>query len=399
MTRFVPTDLSTGTDVRKAVRDTRIPDALMGVLLTFDGIVMPGLGFAPSLFGVAGLAVISFTRHPVRPLGRYRFVAAWLGVLVVYLWYVSAFSAHTEFASDWTKRLVRIAFVLIVAIMIAVGRIDVPSLLRGVIFGLIVNVPAFLLGLTPRAYGDLLTGWLGDKNKAGMFYATIGVLAMWQARGRVSRLVLVLLFAVCIWFTGSRTSITAFALGTLWTWLLARRPSLVRLAGGLGAVQLLNYVEANFAQSGQFADRSGSDLLRGRIAEVVATKLAASPPQGLGLGEAYVTLQGSNWYFHDSYATLRVEGGWFYLITVVTLTVLFGMRPMGSSRSEYEGMVAQGATIAILVCATKLGEVFLTIPWALTFGVALNYVLKVQNGEAEEEAPSAADEHFTEASP
>ena len=80
-----------------------------------------------------------------------------------------------------------------------------------------------------------------------------------------------------MWLTESRTSMTAYAAGLLWVFVLAKRPALVR---GLGAFLLwlsVTYLESNFARAGVFENRWGSDLLRGRIDAAAAIKVAAAP--------------------------------------------------------------------------------------------------------------------------
>lgn len=377
--------------LRRAAKDTHGLEFVLGMLLIAEGIGTPGLTFPFSLVGLALLIVYGLSRRPVRTFGPTGWVPWLLACVMIYLAFLSSTTPATQYASDWLKRWVRMCAVVITAVLVATERIHVASVLRGLTVALLLNIPAYYLHLTPDFYPGSLTGFLGDKNKAGMFYAVSGVLLLWQARERFSRVVMTLVFAVPVYLTGSRTSLVAYFLGVAWTWVAARRPMPVRWALALGAYFLVNFVEANFSQVGQYADRVGSDLLRARIGVAVAEKVAASPPQGVGLGEAYVFMDGEVWFFHDAFATLRVEGGYFTLAAIVLVTVWIGLRPFKNYRPAYQGMVTQGATLTILLCGTKLGEVFLTIPWALVLGVGLNYILK---GEPQSERAGADVDGF-----
>lgn len=358
------------------VGTTRMLEAGLAALLVVDGVPIPGLGFPFSLLGVAGLSLLGFTRRPVLQFGRTNWVLWAFGLLLVYISVVSYVTPDSYYAADWTRRIIRIAAVLALVIMLAEGRLHLPSILKGLMLALFVNAAAFYAGITPDAYGGALTGWLGDKNKAGLTYAAVGVLVLSQARSRWGQAFLVLTSLGFIWLSGSRTSITAYAFGVLWLALVATRPAWVRWLAAGGIVLTLPWIEENFAQAGDFANRWGSDLLRGRIDAAVADKLAVTPPQGLGLGEAYVVIDQRTWYFHNSFDTLQVEGGWLWLVGIVAITVFFGLRPFSATDRGLQSRYAQAATVVVLICAWKLGEVMLTNVWGLALGIALNQVLR-----------------------
>lgn len=371
--------LSVADDITGSVGSTRLLEMALAALLVIDGVPIPGLGFPFSLLGVAGLSLVAFTRRPTLPLGRTTWLLWAFGLLLMYVSAVSVLTPDSYYAADWTRRLIRIISVLTLVIMLAEGRLHLPSILKGVTFALFVNAGAFYAGITPDAYGGALTGWLGDKNKAGLTYAAIGVLALSQTRSRWTRGFLILSTFMFTWLTGSRTSISAYAFGLLWFGLVAARPAWMRWLAAGGVALALPYLQSTFARVGQFADREGSDMLRSRIDAAVADKLAVTPPQGLGLGEAYVVIDRSTWYFHNSFDTLRVEGGWPWLIGIVAITVWFGLRPFSPAGREMQSRVAQGATVVVLICAWKLGEVLLTNVWGLVLGIALNQVLRERN--------------------
>jgi hypothetical protein len=370
------------------VQKTRIPEFLLGIMLTFDGLALPVWKFPVSLIALALLALLALQRQARLTIGGASWVPTMLTLALIYVATVSAMSHPTSISSDWTRRAVRISFVMIFVMMLATERLHLGSLLKGLTFGLIANVFAFKLHLTSDDYQGALTGWVGDKNKAGMYYAVVGLLLLWQMRTRTARIVWSALVMVPLWMTESRTSMTAYACGLIWVWVISRRPVLIRWLAAGGVILVVNFIESNFAQVGQFAERSGSDILRLRIQAATDLKLASAPFWGMGLGEAYVPIGSDNFFFHDSVATLRVEGGWPYFVVIVGVTLIVALRPLKSHKPAYQGMVTQGGAITLLICAWKLGEVFLTIPWAVLMGVAFNYVLK---GEPESDTEGVLD--------
>jgi len=355
-----------------------------------DGVEIPGLQFPVSMIGLGLMVLVAFARKPTHKLGIYWWVPWALFLLLLWAVLVSVLASPTELAASWPRRSVRIAAVILFALVLATGRIHIPSVLKALALGLCANAVAFYSGLTPDYYGGLLTGWLGDKNKAGLYYSVVGILFLLTVRRFSLRLASVLITAGLLWLTGSRTSMSAYAFGLLWLGLASRlSPPLRWLAAG-ATIASVTYLEENFAQAGVFESRWGSDLLRGRIDAAAVEKLASAPPQGMGLGEAYVMIEGKAWYFHDSYATLLVEGGWPYAFGMVFLTALVGIRPFLSvGTPDFNSRVSQAATVVLLICAWKLGEVFLTIPWALCFGVALRQMLDPINrkGKVDERSP------------
>lgn len=363
-------------DMAGEIGSSRVLEMALAALLVVDGVPIPGLGFPFSLVGVAGLSLLGFTRRPTLAWGRTGGLLWAFGFLLLYISAVSILTPSSYYAADWIRRFIRIVAVLALVIMLAEGRLHLPSILKGITLALFVNAAAFYAGLASDTYGGALTGWLGDKNKAGLVYATVGVLMLSQARSRWTRGFLVLSTFTFVWLTESRTAFSAYGFGVMWVLLVATRPAWLRWLAAGGVLLALPYLEENFARMGSFANRVGSDLLRGRIDAAVADKLAVTPPQGLGLGEAYVVIDQHTWYFHNSFHTLRVEGGWLWMIGIVAITVWFGLRPFSTTGRGMQSRVAQGATVVVLICAWKLGEVLLTNVWGLVLGIAVNQVLR-----------------------
>ena len=263
------------------------------------------------------------------------------------------------------RRAIRMAVVLLLALQIAQKRIDIRSLIFGVAAGLIFNLIGFYAGVAPNNYGGTLTGWLNDKNQSGLYYAIFGFLFVAMVRKTSHRIVALVVTSGMLWLTGSRTSLAAYALAVLWLYFSHR----LNLFGKAVLAWLLylavNYFEDNFAHAGAFADRLGSDLLRERIDETMYRMIDVVPWYGGGLGTAQVWLQNRYFYFHNSYMTLVQEAGWLYMIVIVGL--------MKQPRAQ-RIVIAEAAMVIIIITSQRLGEVILTVPWAIVVGLALLYL-------------------------
>lgn len=270
------------------------------------------------------------------------------------------------------RRAVRMAVVVLLALQIAQKKIDIRSLLFGVAFGLLVNVIGFYAGIAPDNYGGTLTGWLNDKNQSGLYYALFGFLFVAMVRKTSHRIAAIAVTAGMLWLTGSRTSLAAYAFAILWLYFSYR----LNLFGKAVLAYLfylgVNYLEDNFARAGAFADRLGSDLLRQRIDEEMYRMIDVVPWYGGGLGTAQVPLQDRYFYFHNSYMTLVQEAGWAYMVVVVGLMVAatFFWKQARTQRI----VIAEAAMVIILIASQRLGEVILTVPWAIVVGLALLYL-------------------------
>lgn len=274
--------------------------------------------------------------------------------------------------TPWGQRILRFSLILGMAAVIAQRRIDIRSLILGLVIGSIVNVPAFYAGLTPNEYPPYLTGWYGDKNVAGMYYAALGILGLFVFSRRWAGGWLAL-SSVFLFLTGSRTSMSAFVLAALWLALRNRVSPVMRLIlTGVG-VWLLVYVENTFARIGVFADRVDTDWFRGQIEQAMADKVAATPWYGGGLNEGYVILGGvRRAWFHDAYLQAFVEGGYVFLGATLIAFAIVGLG-LFSSRLKVgrELLVAEAAVVVVLVCAWKIGEGFMTTIAFIVLGVVI----------------------------
>lgn len=354
-------------------------DALLGSVVLV-ALPVPGTGGAVTVgnLALAGLLALASLRRPGPQARRLVPVVVAVVALLGYLAVVSLAGAD-ESLSGWERRWLRLGAVLAAVLALAGGRLHLPSVVRGAAAGLVVNALAFYGGVAPARYGDYLSGFLLDKNVTGFACAVVGVLAMGLAPSQLWRATLVAGFGAMVWATGSRTAIAAFAIGVVWFYARPRLGVLPRLTLAAAAWAGLRFVAKDYAQVGEFASRAGSDWFRARIDALSQAKLDAAPARGLGLGEAYVTMDGATWFFHNSYLTLLVEGGWVFLGAMLILHVWFGIRPFAPGRPPSAFAAAgEAANIVVLVCAQRLGEVFGTTPAALALAAGLSGYLAVR---------------------
>lgn len=350
---------------------TRILDALFGALTMFRTLPgFPGGVPANDVFGIIFIGVL-MTRRPTRTLGKAELLPGLCLLLGVYLVLVSM-------ANDvpWLRRLVHLTVIASLAFLVGQGRASIPSLLRGACTALVLNAVLFYAGLAPDSYGGVLTGYLADKNLAALVIGLIGTITAGFVR-RSYVLPIMALTSGGVWLTGSRTTLAALLVAWLWVLLRPKMTFLsFRLAFGAAAIGLVTTLENSFSQVGVFANRAGSDLLRERINEAVASKLSTTPWYGGGLGTATVEVQDSTWFFHNSYNGLQQEGGWPFLIVIVAVVVWLGLRPARRQIDDLGELFVEAGTIVLLICAWKLGEVFLATTTYVLLGSALYLYLK-----------------------
>lgn len=340
-------------------------DALLFGLFVLDRVAVGPVPGGVVLTLVIGL--LGFYRAPKLRMSGLPVLAGCYAALLVYLAVVSQ-----DAGVDWQQRAIRFAILAILVWVLVQGRFDAYSAVVGICVGLLVNAAAYYAGLTTDAYPPFLTGWLGDKNVAGMWYATFGILGLVIWSRRKWAVLWVLAIGTLLFLTGSRTSMSGFAAAMVWFGLRNRLVLPLRLALAGGLIAVLIFAEENLARIGIFSDRSGTDSYRERVDAATALKLEQTPWQGRGLTEAWVWLTDVNrQWFHDSYAALYVEGGVVLLgfILVVWVLVAGGLL---SPRTVSRGAVAtEAALVAVLVCAWKLGEVFFTSCAFIALALAL----------------------------
>ncbi|MGJ6980380.1 O-antigen ligase family protein [Aestuariimicrobium soli] len=341
-------------------------DFLIGFGLLWDRYPLPGLNQpigVPLL--VVGIVVAAW-RRPTRRLPTLGLIVALYGFMLGWAVLVS----HLNHL-NWYQRAAKMTILMVFALAIAQGRLHLRSLLQGLVVAMLVNVPLYYAGLTPDNYPPFLTGFFGDKNIAGMMYATLGVLGLLLHRRWSLRVAHVVVFGAALALTGSRTSMAAMAVALVWLALRNVFPLLMRLGLAAVLVATLATIEAQFSRVLFFRDREGTDWFREQIDLATAAKLALSPWYGDGLTTAWVRMGYRFMYFHNSYSSMRIEGGW---VMVAVMLLLFGWFAAGflmQRKARADELVTEAAMVVVLVCAWKLGEVFFTTPAFLVLGAGL----------------------------
>lgn len=373
-------DPDKGTDkAARAERELRISDLVVGVLIPFATLRMPGSPLPANEVAALTLVGIAMTR----PVPRELRTPAWLALGLCALFGELVLS---DFLNDGSglRRLGHVAIYVGLAYVVATARVSLRSFGIGLGVGLAVVGSLGAIGMGGSTYAGRLTGFFGDPNAAAYYLTVLGPIAAAQLTPSWLRRTLLVLLAAVLVLTYSRTGLLAMALGVLWL-IVGRRMGIL---GGGGMVALLVWLVSNIPPEvkafGPFANRSGSDALRDRIIAAEQELLAAAPWYGHGPGTATVELPGNlQFFFHNSYLAIRQEGGW-PLVVIVLLLIAGGLITLTepAQRGVMEAAWAQVALISTLVMGVTLGEVFLELPAAIAIGCAAQTALTFgQSGE------------------
>ncbi|WP_067781993.1 hypothetical protein [Actinomyces vulturis] len=347
--------------------DLRPLDFILGALIVIRDTSPIHTPVLPSDLAMAGIILIGLSRNPTRQLRSAETIIAAYIPLAFYLYIVSS-----DIGTPAIIRLSRITAMIVAAIVISSGQIHIKSLLAGIFSTIVINIPLFYLGIAPASYEGSLTGFLGDKNLAGAIMACYFIILLSIFPKKI-QILLSPVFLFTIYLTNSRTSISAFLAAI--TWLLLRRFMTnvpLKIFGIFIGYTTLNYATENFAHEGDFESHAGSDILRARIDAATEAKNSIAPWHGTGLTTAQVELEGRNWFFHNSYRGLFQEGGWPFLIIFLLFIAIFCLSLFKSGPSTGLPLYTEAATIALLVCSWRLGEVFLSTPFCVLYGLALH---------------------------
>lgn len=370
----------------------RLPELVLFMGLIAVSFEFRGIPLNEAVLGL--IALYGFTKKPEAGLGSRKGLAVGLVLLLVYLAVVSVFGVIQPDTLDWHRRLLRMGIVTTVMWFLVSGRLHLHSALAGIAVMLVVNVPLFFLGFGSHSYGKYLTGLIDDKNQAGLWYAAMGLLGLALFRRWPMKVVWLAFSLMALWFTGSRTSLAGFLFALAWLAVFPKVPKFTRIILAGLTVWGFAFVTDRFAESGAFGDRTGTDALRSKIDDASWEKVLHTGPFGQGLGNAVTRLAENpdeTWFFHNSYWSAFVEGGWIWMVAIVGITVLVMTNPfIRRCAATHETMIAQATGVVLLIAAWRLGEVFYTVPWAL--GMA--YALRLQMGE-----PGSRDEQATSADP
>ena len=346
--------------------------------ISISAIVVPGLTFPYEQMMLLILFAYGLTRQSTYELGKYNTLLILNIVFLIYLGIVSMASVHSPEAFPWDRRLFRFTIQSAVLWFMVTGRLHIRSIMMGYTFGLLVNVPLWVVGIAPSHYGEYLTGYLEDKNFSGLVYAVFGVLAFVLVKNKIQALICLGIGFGLVWWTGSRTSIAAYVTGIIWILVAPRVKFLWRLVLGVALYGLINVLTSDYSQSGSFSDRAGTDWFRARIDEASQLKLEHIGFFGQGLGEATIRFADSEkvWSFHNSYWGAEAEGGlpWLFFLVGVTVFIIINVQSKSLVRTQ-DMIVIQGTGIALLVCAQRLGEVFFTWPWIICCAYALRVLI------------------------
>lgn len=376
-----------GSQAKVQVSQIRLLDFLMFASLIY-GEPVPGIGLPFNQLMLFVIVAYALTKKATFSLGKWSYLFMLLWGALAYVGVISVFADPSEYAGDWTRRLIRLVATTLLIYVIAVGQIHLRSAILGFATALVVNAGLFFAGLAPDTYGGYLTGYLGDKNYAGLVHALFALLVMTAFTKRWQQVLVFLVSCGLLWTTGSRTSLAALAFAYLWI-LVAPRLVPVAKVALLGVFWgLLNFITEDYSQAEVFGDREGTDLLRQRIDDMSWAKVQQTGFFGQGLGEAYVYDADADrtWFFHNSYWSAFVEGGWLWAIVLAAVTLLVAVRPLAKNRgwSKYQ-VISQGIGIALLICALRLGEVFYTLPWGICMGFVLrSWVVRLRENESVE---------------
>ncbi|WP_176780751.1 O-antigen ligase family protein [Bowdeniella nasicola] len=349
-------------------RSPSLLQVCLGFLLVMQGVPIPAGGGSVPLSELAALAFLTLAlfRRPERQLSRFGVVGVLAVALILYLIGVTIIND-----GDWLRRAFRIAMLMGLIGVFASGRVDMRAALRGAVTALAINIPLFYLGLVPDTYGGVLTGFIGDKNVAGLYYAVVPLLLAATSSNNRYKVALLIFGATGTVLTDSRTSMAALACAIIWVVASPKLGMFFRMVLFGGFVVAIQYIEENFARALVYAERVGSDRLRAQIDRQSWEKVGDTPWYGSGLNQAFVIIEDRQWWFHNSYWGLWVEGGAIFCVVVVLAYIILGLRPFSAVFRSRSRIAVEGAAIVLLVCASRLGETFITVPGALLLACGL----------------------------
>lgn len=367
---------------------------------TYIGMFVCGMALPLDNLGIAGypintlaallIVLITFFTNPT---GTHRLVPAWVLAVAAIAPVWLAVSAWQNDQWVFTRLGTAIAWAGLIFV-VATGRAHAPSLARGALTGLGLAVVAFYLGIAPNSYEWRLTSWISDPNGVAMTVLSLGLASMvWATRKRNVQLALVVFLALMTLATLSRTGIFALGLAVAWMAVLRKQ----NLIGAALLAGLTAYIFENVPDSikywGPFAERGGSDDLRERILAVENQMVQTHQWLGYGPGTAKVDVSGIELFFHSSYLSARVEGGWIFL-GLILLAAAGAFVMLGSGAKRPERAWLQAAIIGLLVTSTNIGEALLTPAAALTIGLALGWLSSraVADVESKSQPPATAPE-------
>ena len=206
----VPVDAEIGAE------PTRFAEFFLGAVALF-AVSVPGApgGFLVGQVALLALIGLSVFRTPTRSMDALRWLPYAAAAMLGYLVLVSVAGPDVSLFG-WQKRALRLALVFTALLVMVSGRVHFPSLVRGMAAGLVGNAVLFFAGVAPAPYGRFLSGYLLDKNQAGLAYTVVGILLVAVTTDRRRQVAVVIATSGLVWTTGSRTSLAALACALVW---------------------------------------------------------------------------------------------------------------------------------------------------------------------------------------
>lgn len=330
-------------------------------------------GIPANEIAAVGIILAAFCRVPLpQTVTKW-----WIPALTIFcLWcLVSTVLAPAELNG---RRLMHLVVWALLVMVIASGRVHYASMISGLALGLLIgSISGFLKVGSRGGYDGRLTGLFGDPNVAGLVLVVYGLMVMSLASSRW-HLAVVMVSAVALVLTLSRTSMLALSIGLAWMVVATR----IRWAFSLGLFAILIPLIFNLGEQlknwGPFEEREGSDLLRERIIDSEMAVIAQSPFLGNGAGTAKVSVDGMPFFFHNSYLAMQAEFGMVAVVIYIIVAFAILMMMVQLPRRK-RNIPLEMALIALGVCALNLGEVLLHLPAAVALGVAIRWAVIVRS--------------------
>lgn len=280
-----------------------------------------------------------------------------------------SFFLHGDLAE---RRLFNLLVLVLIAGVIGSGRLELRSVVRGLLFGYIATIIISVALLPESSYEGRLTGLLGDPNAAGYTVTSLGLALLQSLKPGKYRNLLLGIVAIAAVLTVSRTSMFALAVGLLWVMFSRRMRALLSLALLGAAMWLYQWSNELMDERGWFSEREGSDNLRERLLLEEQRIVDTAGWFGHGLGKNTAEVGDATLFFHNSYLSLQAEGGRVALILLIVagigLYAKFYTLP-----NSHRPVWAEAGIIAALICAFNIGFALTSVPIAVTIGLYLSY--------------------------
>ena len=280
--------------------------------------------------------------------------------------------------SGGLRRIAHLFLFLSLAGFIASGRIRSTNIVRAIFVGLFIGVmtgmAVFSLGVSN--YEGRLTGTFGDPNVASMIAAGLGMIgyAIVKSPSR-KRLILIMLVTIVI-FSLSRTGALALGMGLIWIFGAHKLPRVVMISALIATVYVAISLPPSIQNVGIYSIHNSADSLRSLIDQASAQAFWQNWLSGSGPGTAFIYISnGERFYFHNSYLAMATEFGIIFAIAFISLALLTVYQLI---RTYPRSPGIEAGIIAFLIMGLTLGEVFLSLSFALALGVAWNYILSNQ---------------------